>query len=382
MNYSYISLVAGFILLFTQCAEEHGKKQQESNHIQEETGYHDSLSHNSVLTEKDVKIETVSKVPFYWTLNTSGEILAGNKSKMIITAKSDGIVQFLDGSIFPGLRIYRGEKLFQLKGDFMTENNIELDYKKIRADLERDSANFSRAKKSFADKMITESDFLAAKNMYEITLAEFNNMNASFGNEGIIVTSPGSGFIDQVFINEGQKVYAGDKLASIFTEDALVLKAEVSPDHFDKLSLVTGANFKVGYSDKLYSTEEMNGMKISVARITGENSYFIPVFFKIDYDPGLIVGTYAEVYLKGKDMFDSLVVPNASLMEESGKLYVFIADDDGDFEKRYVSTGYTDGEFTQITSGLSENEEIVTEGAYLVRLSLNTAATPEHSHNH
>ncbi len=126
----------------------------------------------------------------------------------------------------------------------------------------------------------------------------------------------------------------------------------------------------------------MNGRKISHGKSTGENSFYIPVYFRMDYDPELIEGTFAEVFLVGKKLNDAIVVPSIALMEEFGKLYVFIAHEHGDFIKRYVSTGYTDGENTLVLSGLSENERIVTSGAYLIKLSLMSTSVPAHRHNH
>ena len=102
----------------------------------------------------------------------------------------------------------------------------------------------------------------------------------------------------------------------------------------------------------------------------------------MDHDPDLIEGTFAEVFLIGEKINDAIIVPNSALMEEFGKLYVFVAHDHGDFVKRYVSTGNSDGENTMILSGLSENEKIVATGAYHIKLSSMTTSAPAHSHNH
>jgi hypothetical protein len=54
----------------------------------------------------------------------------------------------------------------------------------------------------------------------------------------------------------------------------------------------------------------------------------------------------------------------------------------GDYLKRYVKTGNNDGESTEVTEGLSENETIVATGAYNIRLSQMSGSAPAHSHNH
>jgi multidrug efflux pump subunit AcrA (membrane-fusion protein) len=124
----------------------------------------------------------------------------------------------------------------------------------------------------------------------------------------------------------------------------------------------------------------MNGEKISFGKSTGENSFYIPVYFRMDYTPELIEGTFAEVYLIGKEIKDVIVVPNNALLEEYGKLYVYVEDFDGDFLKRYIIPGYNNGEFTQVLSGLAENETIVVSGTYQIRLSQMSTSSPAHNH--
>jgi multidrug efflux pump subunit AcrA (membrane-fusion protein) len=142
------------------------------------------------------------------------------------------------------------------------------------------------------------------------------------------------------------------------------------------------ANFKPGYSRRLFKTDELNGRRISFGKTIAEDSYYIPVYFRIDYNQELIDGTYAEVYLIGQKIDNVIVVPNTALMEEYGKIYVFTEDDDGEFIKKYISTGHTNGEFTEVTGGLEENESIVATGAYYIKLSLTNIGAPEHTHNH
>lgn len=100
----------------------------------------------------------------------------------------------------------------------------------------------------------------------------------------------------------------------------------------------------------------------------------------MDYVPELIEGTFAEVYLIGKEIPDAIAVPNTAIMEEYGKYYVFQLHEDGDFVKRYVTTGFNNGEYTQILTGLEGNETIVATGTYQVKLSQMSTTAPAHNH--
>jgi hypothetical protein len=231
-----------------------------------------------------------------------------------------------------------------------------------------------------SEKIITEEHFLSLKNNYEKVLNEFNNLNGTFGQNGNSISSPDLGYIREIFVTEGQKVTPGQALASIVIEHNLVLRADISPEYLDALPLIEKANFRVSYSNHLYKTEEMNGEKISFGKSTGENSFYIPVYFRMSYNPDLIEGTFAEVYLIGKEINEALIVPNSSLLEEYGKFYLYVEDPDGDFIKTYIVPGYTNGEYTQVLTGLTENDVIVTTGVYQIKLSQMSAGAPSHNH--
>ncbi|MFZ0280384.1 MAG: efflux RND transporter periplasmic adaptor subunit, partial [Bacteroidales bacterium] len=325
---------------------------------------------------------TLKKQPFSFVIRTGGRILVDSKDIVVITAKSSGIVKFSDHFIFPGVRALKGQRLFTLSGEQLAEDNTELRFMQIKSDLEKASANYERAKSLISDRIITQENFLGVKNEYEKVLNEYNNLNSTFGATGNSISSPENGYIREIYVTEGQKISTGEPLASIVMDHNLVLKADLSPDHLDVLSSIEKANFTVGYSKRLFKTDELDGKKISFGKSTGENSFYIPVYFRMNSNPELIEGTFAEVYLIGKEIRDAIVVPNSALLEEFGKLYVFVEDEDGDFLKRYVVTGSNNGEFTEVTGGLAENESIVATGAYNIKLSQMSGSAPAHTHNH
>ena len=364
------------LLIVAQGCRQISEQQQNSAEGQPEEAIHESGD------EPVHTVLTIKRKPFSYVIRTGGRIMVDSKDILVITAKTSGIVKFTDHFLFPGVRAPKGKALFTLSGEQLADDNTELKFMQVKADMDLASANYERAKSLISEKIITQEHFLEAKNDYEKVLNEFNNLRSTFGVSGNIISSPDNGYIREIYVTEGQKISTGQPLASIVIEHNLVLKADLSPDHLDILPSIEKAKFTVGYSKRIFSTAELNGTKISFGKSTGENSFYIPVFFRMNYDPELIEGTFAEVYLIGKEINDAIVVPNSSLMEEFGKLYVFVEDEDGDYLKRYIKTGNDDGEFTEVTEGLSENEIIVATGAYNIKLSQMTGAVSPHSHNH
>lgn len=328
------------------------------------------------------KVITLRKQPFAFVIKTGGSIGSDNQDLIILSSKTAGVVRFSENSLFPGAKVVKGQSLFTISGEQLAGDNTDLRYRQIKADLDKASANYERAGKLIADRIITEEHFLAAKNEYEKILNEYNELHPSYSNGGNIVRSADNGFIREVLVTEGQAVMPGDPLLSIIRKGSLILKANVPPVDPQILESVAEASFRVSYSDRLFRTNEMGGQKISYGKSTEGNSFHVPVYFRIDFDEGLIEGTYAEIWLKGKETDGSIVVPNSALMEEFGKMYVFIRDSHGHFIKRYITTGQSDGENTLVTSGLSESESIVASGAYTIKLAQTTSAAPAHNHAH
>lgn len=348
-----------------------------SIHETGETGDH---THEIEIEHSVIKLK---RQDFAFTIHTGGRIMADSKDIVMIVSRSSGIVRYAGHSLFPGVKVQRSQALFHLSGEQLADGNTDLRLARLKADLEKASANYDRAQSLINEKVITREHFLEVKNEYEKILYEYNNLSSSFDSSGNGIYSPANGHIRELFVTEGQMVTTGQPLASILSENNLVLQADLSPEHAKMLPVIESANFWTGYSQRLFKTSEMNGRRLaSSGRSTGNESFYLPVYFRIDNDPELIEGSFADVLLIGKPVPGILAVPNSSLMEEYGNHYVFVEDTDHGFIKRPVITGNTDGEFTEIVEGLEEDEIIVTTGTYNIKLAQIKGTPHAHVHNH
>lgn len=396
MKYLIFLLSAIYLTAATSCkteADSHDHQhpgQDENTHVHQHPD-HDETVNNHQHTEQaehethsdgDHTIMKVEKQKFRFMHKTSGQIITDKKDEIIITATGNGIVRFINHSLLPGVEISSGQHLFGIFGENLTEGNTSINYINVQAEFETAKSNYSRAKKLIGDKLITSEHFLSVKKEFIKAEALYNVYKQNLNTGGSVVSAPYDCYIKDIYVAEGQKVEPGDKLASVIIENRLILKADVAPSDLDILKLVEEASFITSYSTKIYSTGEMNGSKISFGKSTGKNSFYIPVYFRIDYDPELIPGTFAEVWLLGPETNELITIPNSAIMEEYGKYYLFIEKVSGEFEKRYIIPGRSDGEVTEILKGLHAGEDIVATGAYQVKMSMMTSIPNTHDHNH
>ncbi len=150
------------------------------------------------------------------------------------------------------------------------------------------------------------------------------------------------------------------------------------------ISAVSSANFKTSYNDKVYSIEELHGKLLSYDKSVNMETHFASVFFEIDNSDNLMSGSYVEIFLKSKAIFDALVIPEKAILEEYGKYFVYVQISGDKFEKRYIQIGGKDGKNARILNGLAFGERVVTRGAYEIKLSAMAGSLPDphagHSH--
>ncbi|MEK6616441.1 MAG: efflux RND transporter periplasmic adaptor subunit, partial [Bacteroidota bacterium] len=348
----------------------------------EETGGGDI----TYLKEQAWKVEfaniLVKKQAFSDIIKTSGQILSAPGDEMIITAKASGIVLFAGNKTIIGSEVSAGTNLFTIAGGDITEGNIDATYKEAKVHYDKAKTDYDRAKELVKDKIVSEKDFQDTKLKFENAQTAFNTIAKNYSANGQTVSSTMNGFVKNILVTEGQFVEAGTPLATISQNKKLILQANVSQRYFNKLSAITSANFKTTDNEKVFNTTELNGKVISYGKSASANSPFIPVTFEIDNTGNLIPGSVAEVYLKSFPIPDALVIPVSSLIEEQGNFFVYVQTGGESFQKREVKFGASDGINIQLLSGVSEEERVVTKGAYQIKLSTASGTLPAHGHEH
>lgn len=324
----------------------------------------------------------VSKRPFHDIIKTNGKLVSAPGDEVIVTSKSSGIVVFAGTNIIVGSEVQPGKLMFNIAGAGLSEDNIDSRFKESKLQLDKAKADFDRATALVADKIISQKDFQSVKLQYERANIEFNRIAESYSSNGKAALSEAHGFIKNVLVNQGEFVEAGTPLAVISRNKTLLLQANVTQKHFDKLKTIKSAKFKLAGNDHVFSTDDLNGKLISYGRSFTPQSPFIPVNIELDNTGDLISGSAAEVFLETTEIPDALVVPVSSLIEEQGVYFVYVQTGGESFIKREVKTGVSDGLHVQLLSGVKEGERVVSKGAYNIKLSSASGSLPAHSHEH
>ena len=194
--------------------------------------------------------------------------------------------------------------------------------------------------------------------------------------------SPMTGYVKEVLVNEGDYVTSGQPVAIVSQNRRLQLRADLPEKYWASANRITGANFRPSYSEETYSVKNLGGRMISAGRSAAQGSFYIPVIFEFNNTGNFVPGAFCEMYLIEGQKDNVISVPETALIEEQGVYSVYVKICKTEYRKQEVKIGESDGLRREILKGLDEGDEVVTVGAYQVKLASVASAIPGHSHEH
>lgn len=172
-----------------------------------------------------------------------------------------------------------------------------------------------------------------------------------------VITSEYSGMITEMTIHAGDTLEQDTVLAAL--SDYEEVTVTVSVEEGDMESASVGKEVRIflnAFPDQIFQGEvtEVGDAEINSNTNTAVYSVTVSV---TEEAKGLYEGMTAEVTFVTEEAREVLYVPNRALSEGS----VLIKDDKGKHVKKQVSTGFTDGVYTEIKEGLSEGDIVLIE---------------------
>lgn len=326
-----------------------------------------------------MQTEEIQPAAFSEVLKTSGQIQAAQGSESVVVATVPGVVTLGTTRFVDGTAVQKGQTILSLASQSLSEGDVAL---RLKNAYETAQKEYERMKGLVADKIVSEKDFEQARLAYENAKVAYDAVSGKHSSKGVAVTATMSGFLKNILVKEGDYVAVGQPLATISQNNRLVLRADVSEKYYAHLPLMRSAYFKTPYDDQVYKLDELNGRFLSYGKSSANNSFYIPVLFEFDNKGAVIPGSFVEVYLLGRPMEGVLSLPHSALVEEQGLFFVYIRLDEDCYKKQEVSLGADNGERVQILSGLKAGDQVVTKGAYQIKLASASNAIPAHTHNH
>lgn len=170
------------------------------------------------------------------------------------------------------------------------------------------------------------------------------------------IVAPCAGTVTQSVLTEGGMATSGTTAFTITGLD--MLKVSIDVDEYSILDMKEGSDVTI-YVDSIDRTYEGTLTYVAdVAQLNNGVSYF-EAAVNFEADEYVKSGMSVEVRLVSADVKDVVAVPSDAVgYFEDNTAYVLVKDEKGGQEQRPVTTGVSDGSYTEITEGLSEGETV------------------------
>jgi cobalt-zinc-cadmium efflux system membrane fusion protein len=272
-----------------------------------------------------------------------------------------------------GTRVKAGSTLLELDSPDVAA--AEADYAKAQADLTLASKNFNRQRELYAGKAVPQKDleqaqenFNAARSGVQRAQDRLENLHISAGrsNGRFALRSPVSGVVVERNVNPGIEVRP-DRDAPLFVVSdikKLTLLMEVFEINIGKIRVGQKLSISVpAYPDELFPATVQY-----IGQILDEKTRTIQVRCDLpNADSRLLPGMYATITVDSEPGDRAFVIPLTAVFTEGDTDYVFIALEDNHYQQRPVEIGLRLKDEAVITQGLQPDEQLVTEGALMLR---------------
>lgn len=415
--FSVLVLVAFFA--FNACTNNHkeGDGHNHGTEAETTTDEHEEEEEENVavLTDEQMKavgieIGSIEQKQLSATLKANGALRVPNSSKANATSLFGGVIKSLNVEI--GDFVRKGQviatisnpQFIQLQEEYLSINSrIEFAEQEVARQRELNEGN-AGAKKNL-QSATTELNTLRTRKaslqqqiqMMGINPASLSNSNLK---SSLVVTSPISGTVSNVFAKIGSYVDVSSPIAEIIENTALHLDLQVYEKDIPLIKIGQKIDFVVTNNpNKTYSAEVY-----SIGSSFSGESKTIAVHSKITGDKAGLIDGMSITGMVSLDDVLSTAVPNDAIVNADGKYYIFLVKEreeeahdhkEGEahdhnhgsekgtqFVRMEVVKGATQLGYTAITpvSEIPHGTHIVVKGAFFVNAKMNDSG--EHAHAH
>lgn len=214
-----------------------------------------------------------------------------------------------------------------------------------------------RTEESYSTKIETEQENQRYdKQLHEYRVQKINEQMALYQqlvDDGTLKAAH-SGLVTYTKkLTEGRSAAAYENIVIVSDTDDLVLDIKDTAineykysDYDKKYVIVDGEKYDV--TESQYTSEVLVLSKI--------NNRYPDVCVESREKPSLTAGQMYPVYFEKTKADHTLVVGKDSIYKDGDTRYVYVKNDEGGREKRIITTGESDENYTQVTEGLKEGE--------------------------
>lgn len=268
--------------------------------------------------------------------------------------------------------------------------SLLVDLERAQSQMTLATQDVDRLQGLFEQGAIAERRLLEAQQAREVARAELGAARArveqtQVGNAeaGIALRAPVAGEVVEVNARPGAFVRAGERVFLVAAPERRWLEVRV-PERF-ALSLrgASGVWFNRGDSAVVVLDADSGARVVQTGTAVEPTTRTasVTVEYPTAHGPDLIGARFAaHVFTAAPE--PRLAIPRSAVIDDGGRPVVYVQTGGEMFVRRPVELGLFDGAFVEVLSGVAENERVVSEGAYYVKLAATGGEEIGHGHAH
>ncbi len=317
-------------------------------------------------SENAVSAVAVEKRDMGSMVQATGIIKPKVGAEVKVGARITGKVEHLYANI--GDRVNKGQVLVRLEQDDLKArvDQAEAAYQEAAAAFDKAKIDLERDKPLAEKGYVTQQSIDVLQNTYDMTKARLLKAKADLDYAKAqlsyaTITAPIGGTIASVTTQQGETVAAGlnaPTFITIIDLNKLEVNAYVDETDIGKIGVGQEAFFTVD----TFADKDFKGRVTAIypRAVLQENVVNYITLISIDNSEGkLKPDMTANVTVTLKKKTGVLTVPSAAITRESGRKYVMLQGKDGKAIRREVKTGWKEGTYIEITSGLKEGDVVL-----------------------
>ncbi len=297
-----------------------------------------------IMPTATVAVEKVSKQIAKNQVEIVGTVQAVEQAK--ISSKISGNIIKLPVNL--GSRVEKGELLAELRA-----GEIVAQVQQAKAQLEQAKRNLAREEKLLKKNAATSENVHTLRETTSIASGAYQEALTMLNYSRI--TAPFSGMITRKLANIGDLATPGAPLLYLEEENNLQVLTDIPEAMI--LRIHKGDTLSISIPSVTLTVE---GIVAEVSPVADPSSRTAPIKLRIPPNPMLRSGQFARVII-AMDQMETLTVPDSAVVPFGQMSRVFV-EAQGKAHLRLVRIGANEHGYSEILSGLSENESVITTG--------------------
>jgi len=378
----FFCLIYSLIINFG-CNSNKKNDNQEVNEAPPSISIQDSQNNYLKLADEQLKILNlktidVKKEFIEYYIEANGIVEPAPKNIAYVSTPISGRINTI--YVNQGENVKKGQLLFEIEslefGNLISEllqSKAELDFESSQ--LDRISKLTERKISSSSELEKIKSEYLKANVNYKASQSKLmaiglnnsqieNLINGKDIEPHLKVFAPISGKIDKFNLELGKAVNSLENLMTIIDNSLVLIKGYVNPEDANLLNVGNKVCIYQKVNDFKICDQKIN--TINPALDEGNKSIVVNILSPTINDfpkPGLNV----KLSISVKTQIPMFKIPKTACTYEGNQPIVYVQIKDNLFEKRYIQIYRNLNEFMIVSSGLKENEKIVTSQVFTLK---------------